>query len=299
MPSRYPFGMRTQLHPCAAVLAAACSFASEGGAATDTDTDDETLPTLSPTSSSSTSSTSSSSSSAGTSEASSIDLTSETSSSSSSAESSSSSSSTGDVEVPPDAIAFYAFEGNADDLTGNGHDGELVGDAIGFASGRVGEALRNEGPDSYVEIPHAEALSLTTGYTIAAWVRAGAGDALTRDIIGKGQGGAYLLRIGLGSSSPISAYGGPCASAPTPPPSLAAGDWHHIAWTWDGETMRSYIDGEEIAAEPCTASMSSTDEPLYLLRNTGPGYWLDGELDELAIFDHARTAAEICEDAGC
>ena len=81
--------------------------------------------------------------------------------------------------------------------------------------------------------------------------------------------------------------------------SAAAGQntsWHHLAATYDGGTMRLYIDGALNASTSATLSMPDTDQPLLIgssyganNRDGGQGYF-DGAIDEVRISDVARSS---------
>ena len=70
---------------------------------------------------------------------------------------------------------------------------------------------------------------------------------------------------------------------------LTEGQWHYVVGTWDGSNQRLYIDGEEIAGQvqagvlgnTSNVGVSSGDEPL------------NGKLDEIRIYNHALTRADI------
>jgi hypothetical protein len=70
---------------------------------------------------------------------------------------------------------------------------------------------------------------------------------------------------------------------------LTQGQWHFVAGTWNGSNQRLYIDGEEITNQvqggilgnTSNVGLSSGDEPL------------NGKLDEVRIYNHALTRADI------
>lgn len=77
--------------------------------------------------------------------------------------------------------------------------------------------------------------------------------------------------------------------------------WHVVAFTLDGNTLRLYRNGIEVAATPCNGLWQKGPRALGIgvklrdeinpdFRNTG--YW-DGRLDNVAIFHRALSAAEI------
>ena len=59
---------------------------------------------------------------------------------------------TGSAEINEDMIAAaWLFDGDAEDVSGNGFDGEVKGGK--FVAGKIGDALELNGSDEWVEIP--------------------------------------------------------------------------------------------------------------------------------------------------
>ncbi|MCC6646971.1 MAG: LamG domain-containing protein [Polyangiaceae bacterium] len=77
---------------------------------------------------------------------------------------------------------------------------------------------------------------------------------------------------------------------------LSAGDWHHVAATFDGALTAIYLDGVPAGTSPAPFSYSPGDAPLHLCGNTASAIGLPvfpGACDEMAIFSTALTPAEI------
>ena len=72
-------------------------------------------------------------------------------------------------------------------------------------------------------------------------------------------------------------------------------EWHHIAATYDGATMKLFIDGEQNAATPASAIILDNSLPLYIGSTYGSGGrgesqgYLKGGIDEVRISNVART----------
>jgi hypothetical protein len=71
--------------------------------------------------------------------------------------------------------------------------------------------------------------------------------------------------------------------------------WHHVAATYDGATMKLFVDGVAAGTQSVSLSIPDTTMPLYLGANAGPvdagegqGFFA-GSLDEIRISDVART----------
>jgi hypothetical protein len=70
--------------------------------------------------------------------------------------------------------------------------------------------------------------------------------------------------------------------------------WTHIAVTWDGQQVRSYLDGEPQDAVPFTGPLTKIPGPLRIGKgDTIVSYAFVGLLDEVSFYGRALSAAEI------
>jgi hypothetical protein len=206
------------------------------------------------------------------------------------------------AEIDPHTVAAWAFdegEGDiAEDVSGNGHDGELLDGAEWSKDGKFGGAIKFDGVEAHVEIPHADDLNLES-FTIEAWVNCipGANQAIMQK---QGAGGSsernYILNI-----RPEGFLRGSFSSGGTQynfdgPTLLEAGKWYHIAATYDGKVGRIYVDGELDAETQIDLPLEPNDAPLLLGKAGGTGGGrFNGLMDEVRLSDVARTQGEIRE----
>ncbi len=69
------------------------------------------------------------------------------------------------------------------------------------------------------------------------------------------------------------------------------GNWHHLSLTYDGNYLKSYIDGKQTASNPVTGALSTGSSTTigYL----SGGYATNGLIDEVKIYNAALTEDEI------
>lgn len=79
--------------------------------------------------------------------------------------------------------------------------------------------------------------------------------------------------------------------------SYPAGEWQHLAVTWNGPEIRVYMNGQEISYKTPPNPMREAPEGVpYRIEigsETGDSEVLNGEIDELRIYNRALTPEEI------
>jgi len=75
---------------------------------------------------------------------------------------------------------------------------------------------------------------------------------------------------------------------------LNTGQWYHIAATWDGTTVRIYVDGVLDNAPPDShgGTIGTDTRPFYMGGRSGSDLF-DGTLDDVRVYSRALTAEEI------
>ncbi len=216
-----------------------------------------------------------------------------------------------DGDGVPDAHEGAPYSGgnpNAPDAVDSDGDGISdyveafpgAADAPVFLLGSNSTALDFNGTDSYLAIAEDNgSLNLNAGnkVTVAAWVQA---DALGGMIFMKASGGnsadiSYTLRTGASGLKMEVGDGTNYAYCQIP---LATGAWHHVVGTYGGSgTPGIYIDGIAVA---CSTSQAATISNLKNVTATpgfgyfpGFGQYLDGRLDDVAIWNVQLNAAAI------
>ena len=76
---------------------------------------------------------------------------------------------------------------------------------------------------------------------------------------------------------------------------LEYNEWAHIAYTWDGNVQRIYLNGM-LEGTDSVAISQSNDATLKMGSFLGSVLFFKGQIDDLRIWDKARTATEIREN---
>src|SRR5438874_4554532 len=197
-------------------------------------------------------------------------------------------------------VAAYAFnEGSGTtvaDASGNGNTGTING-ATWTTAGRYGSALVFDGTSTSVTVANAGSLRLTTGMTLEAWVYPTGALTGWRAVIDKNVDGYYLMASSDQGNRP--AMGGawpPGARIMYGPTGLGLNTWTHLAGTFDGATMRLYVNGVEVVSRAQTAPLTATAGTLQIGADSYTGENFAGRIDEVRIYNRALTAAEIRAD---
>ena len=69
--------------------------------------------------------------------------------------------------------------------------------------------------------------------------------------------------------------------------------WSHLAATYDGQTLRLYVNGVQVGSAAANGTVRKTTYPLFIGRESLYDNHFAGTLDEVQIYDHALTTAEI------
>ena len=203
-------------------------------------------------------------------------------------------------------VAYYPFNGNADDQSGNEHNGTVDGATlVADRFGHINSAYRFDGNDK-ISIPDDPSLHLQS-LTLSAWVKPAVdmADGQQRVILSKekqGTAGGYYLaytrnadKVGAVNFK-IMSQGGPATGYHSTffVTDLAAGQWYHIVGTYDGTSRKLYIDGVLKKAITETITLFHDSEPIQIgVQAPGQGGFWNGLIDEVRIYDRALTEDEI------
>jgi glucose/arabinose dehydrogenase/PKD repeat protein len=203
--------------------------------------------------------------------------------------------------TPSGLVAAYSFEDGdgttLTDVSGHGHPGTVTGPVFS-TDGHSGGALSFDGVNDYVSIADEAELDLTTGMTLEAWVRPSALGGTWRTVLFKEQAShmTYALYANTATGSPTAqAYvGGQRDARDTA--TLPLNAWTHLAATYDGTTVRLFVNGTEAATAAASGPMTVSGGPLKIGGNAIWPEWFQGLIDDVRVYDRPLSAAEIQGD---
>ncbi|MBI3919969.1 MAG: LamG domain-containing protein [Armatimonadetes bacterium] len=145
-----------------------------------------------------------------------------------------------------DPVADWGFEEGKGsvlhDRSGNRNDGKIHG--AQWVKIRGGHALDFNGETDYVDCGNNPRLDLRQSVTIEAWVHPHTSPQIDCGIAGK-HFGNYLLTFYKSAYYGYIAGGGNNVAAGVTDPDRGIGSWHHVVYSFDGETMKLYVDGRQ------------------------------------------------------
>jgi hypothetical protein len=199
---------------------------------------------------------------------------------------------------PPGLVAAYAFEetsgSSAADSSGTGNTGAISG-AVSSAAGKFGRALSFDGVNDIVSVADSNSLDLTTGMTLEAWVNPQGPDWRTVLLKERPSGLAYALYSNTDTGRP-SAEIRTSTPAETRGPAALPSGWSHLATTYDGATLRLYVNGTQVSSQARSGSIEVGTGAVRIGGNFIWGEYYSGLIDELRIYNRALTAGEIQAD---
>ena len=202
--------------------------------------------------------------------------------------------------APAGLVAAYGFdEGSGSsvaDASGNGNTGAVSG-ATWAAAGKFGKALSFNGTSARVNVSDAVSLHLTTGMTLEAWVDPSSVSGSWRDVVYKGNDNYYLEATSTNASKPDAGViaGGSYADA-FGAAALPANSWSYLAETYDGSTLRLYVNGTQVASTAHSGAITTSTNQLQIGGDSLYGQYFAGMIDEVRIYNTALSAAQIQVD---
>jgi len=212
------------------------------------------------------------------------------------------------ADITTELIAWYPFDGNMQDASGNANHGSPVGGLV-LTSDRFGTpnmAYEFNGTNSYVYIPNSSSLSSPdTALTQAAWVL----------FYGASQVGQAFGPITMKSAGTANSFMYRMLATPAAGTSVAFNDWYnaygisypfeldqwyHIASVFNGSMVKFYVNGAAVDSVAAPTTILPDGNDLTIGGDT-PGILeiFYGKIDDVRLYSRALSDADIAELCDC
>ena len=212
--------------------------------------------------------------------------------------------------LPSGLIAYYPFDGNALDSSGNGKNGVANGE-VNYVSGKFGQAM--DSSSGYVSIANpfgSQTVDYSSSFSASIWYnqqgntianipiwyfggqRVNANEfmaALFKDATAYGcsQG-----QVGFGVGKQDVSWKVVCSTSMTDD-----SNWHHAVVVYANQNMALYLEGVLQGSASASLTGSAMTGPLYLAGsqsgNADSVHTFSGLLDEFMLFNRALSADEV------
>lgn len=198
-------------------------------------------------------------------------------------------------------VAYYPFNGNAEDESGNGNHGIVIGTTLtSDRFNNTNSAFYFNGIHNYIDIDaHANSMPFgTSEVTISGWIKYDETPSNNQVLLGYGgnyEYGGYLLGYERDNKLNFQVHSGGFQSAASyiiP----GANTWYHIVGKYDHQKLYVYIDGNLIAE----TNFSGEIDQANCLRigcerygATNGNYFTKGSIDDIRIYNYALSDLEI------
>ncbi len=211
--------------------------------------------------------------------------------------------------APSNQVGWWPGDGNANDIVGGNH-GTLSRGAT-FTPGVVGQAFSFNGSGAMVSIPDSPLLNIRQNLTVASWFKLTGIPVDFPVIMAKGQTNAQYLIFVLATAGAPSGTGNVCfrvnlgpdnapgfnTSAACSVTRVNFGTALHVAGTYDGTSVKIYINGVLESSVPAPGRIAFYPHPLTI--GVG-GYaggvtanFVQGSIDEVQIYNRLLAGVEI------
>ena len=200
---------------------------------------------------------------------------------------------TNTIDYPTTNVAYYEFDGNADDSTTNGYNGTDTN--VTWVQGRFGTAGSFNGSSSKIDT-NISTITSNSG-SVSLWVKTTTGTQST--FFGGQSPSQNRFYFGVRNNNFWMGAGDSQNPYTISASSLLDGDWHHVVLTLDGSTAKYYLDGNSTPVDTLSYTPAGTIgvTPLIgALDATGTVLaYTNGSIDQVRIFDTALTSDQVTD----
>jgi hypothetical protein len=206
----------------------------------------------------------------------------------------------GGTDIPTEGlVAYYPFNGSANDESGNENHGVVSGASLTTDRfDRTNKAYLFNGLKDYIQIKNSDSFIFGKNFSVSVWVKPKSIGTYGR-IFNKWASSQEDFFIGISSSNHLKSYLFGLVRPSLESNSLATIDsWNHIVVTYDGSTSKLYLDGVLSSSASNSNFISRSNGDLFIGHNPSreseiSNSAFNGVIDDLMIYDRPLTLNEI------
>jgi hypothetical protein len=198
-------------------------------------------------------------------------------------------------------VAYYPFNGNAKDESGNGNDGEVNGPVLAddrFGNGNRAYAFKQDG---FINVPASDSLEQEGQYSVSLWVKLDKfpNDGLSHSILAKGSSKGMLQIMATDWPSHrqqlhIRKLFGVRIISNIPFSELPESKYFHLACSYEHSKFVTFFNGQLIRQLTLSLNSISGAMRLGLMSWDGNGnIGINGSIDDVRIYNRALSAEEV------
>jgi|GEM_PF-1572770 hypothetical protein len=201
-------------------------------------------------------------------------------------------------------VAYYPFNGNANDESGNGNHGTVNGATL--SSDRFGtpnRAYNFDGTSNYISVADTDLLDFSgsRSFSLSCWIKAATLPPQgVRNIIGKEKSdfSDYEWLLTISPDSMIQFFVGGFNGTSTPNNvQIMRQRWYHIVCVWNGNIGIQNLYRDGVLAASNTNSVSNLQHTNYTIKvgyvGQIPQHDFGGFVDDIRVYNRALSANEI------
>ncbi|MBF0303373.1 MAG: LamG domain-containing protein [Desulfamplus sp.] len=221
----------------------------------------------------------------------------------------------GSITLKEGLVAYYPFNGNANDESGNGNNGAVNGAVLTKDNlGNANSAYSFDGVNDYISVPYNASkplFNLENRFTYSLWFYANASGDLTNNqpLIGRQQcqkafPSAELDLLKSEIAFTLNYQNSATHSQFIPLQTITPNQWTHIAATYDKDTnqVSVYLNGKNILSESYSQTIWKPETSFWIGGIPKPSNYsscwenfFKGNIDDIRVYNRSLSQSEIEE----
>lgn len=198
-------------------------------------------------------------------------------------------------------VAYYPFNGNANDESGNNNHGKINGASfVSDKFGNPGKALNFDGFDNSVEIPSSPSINITGSLSISCWIcphTSGIWESWVAKTNANGSKSQWRFGFGdpASGSFGLTIWNLGWGDYWLNKKKILLNSWSHVLLIADQNkhTVTYYLNGEFAGTVESIKNFSGSDGSLFIGHQKDDFLYFDGLIDEVRIYNRVLKRSEV------